>query len=129
MEIERDSVLLSKELGEGQFGKVFEATASDLVYFDRKPHVVAVKFLNTGLDMQDQVVFIQEAVRMKELNHAHVVRLLGVCFRTMPGFIVLEHMSKGDLKAVLQASKFSTTPFSVEEMTRMAAQVASARRF
>lgn len=122
----REQIKLGRELGEGQFGKVFEGSTSGLQNGDTGSKLVAVKLLNSSLDMQDQVTFVQEALRMRYISHRHIVRLLGVCFKTVPGFIVLEHMAKGDLKAYLQRSKTSAQPLNTFEMLRMSAQVASA---
>ena len=117
---------LTKELGEGQFGKVFEASAAGLKAYGGRTKVVAVKFLSAAVDVKEQAVFIQEAIRMRDLEHAHVVQLLAVCFNTVPGFIVLEHMAKGDLKGVLQDSKDSGSPFGADELLEMGVQVGSA---
>ena len=115
-----------QELGEGQFGKVFQASAAGLKAYGGRTKVVAVKFLNSDVDIKEQAVFIQEAIRMSGLEHEHVVRLLAVCFQTLPGFIVLEHMAKGDLKALLQASKASKASFDTRRLLDMGQQVASA---
>lgn len=125
-EIDREQVSLMKELGEGQFGKVYEASAAGIKAYGGRTKVVAVKFLNAEVDVKEQAVFIQEAIRMSALVHEHVVRLLAVCFATQPGFIVLEHMGKGDLKALLQISKESQKPFDARQLLDMGQQVASA---
>ncbi len=102
LEINRENVVLIRELGEGQFGKVLEASISGIPGTDGRAITTAVKFLNSGSNAADRASFAEEAVRMKPLENEHVVALLGVCFRSEPAFIVLEYMPKGDLKNFLR---------------------------
>jgi serine/threonine protein kinase len=102
LEIDRDNVVLVRELGEGQFGKVLEAQVTGLPGAENTSVTAAVKFLNSGSNAADRALFAEEAVRMKPLEHEHVVALLGVCFSSEPAFIVLEYMPKGDLKNFLR---------------------------
>ena len=46
--------------------------------------------------------FIREGLRLKDLDHPNIIRLLGVHLNSQPHYIVLEFMSFGDLKAVLR---------------------------
>ena len=47
--------------------------------------------------------FIQESLKMKELNHAHVMNLIGVCLDAGPApYIVLPFMGNGDLLSYLR---------------------------
>ena len=41
-------------------------------------------------------------MRLQPLSHDHVIRLLGVCFRSEPHVLVLEYMGNGDLKTFLR---------------------------
>ena len=56
------------------------------------PMRVAVKFLKPTADPDDKRLFLDEAWRMRHLNHVNVVRLLGVCLANTPAFILLEYM-------------------------------------
>ena len=95
--------MLVRELGEGQFGKVLQADAAGLPGHPANETVtVAVKFLTSGSSAADRTLFAEEAVRMKPLDHPHVVTLIGVCFTSEPAFIMLEFMPKGDLKNFLR---------------------------
>lgn len=109
----RESVSIGQELGSGQFGKVYLASAVNLPGARTRSSsvrssgrsvatTVAVKYLSGSVSASERVLFIKEALRMKDLDHPHIVRLLGVCFESEPAFIVLEYMEKGDLKHVLQ---------------------------
>ena len=124
LEINREQVSIERELGEGQFGKVYEASAVGLPGSTRTI-TVAVKFLSTT-DPAEQSSFVQEAVRMVPLTHDHIVRLLAVCFRSQPIFFVIEHMPKGDLKQYLIANRARIT---LNQQVEMCRQVASALVF
>jgi serine/threonine protein kinase len=132
LEIDRECVSILTELGEGQFGKVFEASATGLHEHKGRAMTVAVKFLNDD-HMDEQHTFIEEAVRMSRLKHARIVQLLAVCFESAPFFIVLEHMSNGDLKGFLAKNKHkfdgSRRKIDVHGMVRMCWEVASALAF
>ena len=49
--------------------------------------------------------FLEEASVMKEMKHNNLVRLLGVCTREPPFYIVTEYMSKGNLLDYLRAGE------------------------
>jgi hypothetical protein len=104
LEIDREQVSILRELGEGQFGKVFEGSAVGLPGMGPHDTTVALKFLSTD-HADDQHVFLAEALRQRDVQHDRIVRLLGVCFTSEPYFIVLEHMPNGDLKGFLERNK------------------------
>ena len=127
-EIPSSSITFGDALGEGQFGKVFEGHMMSAASTG-SPLRVAVKMLGDGLDISEQNSFLKEALRMTKFNHPHIVRLLGVCFKETPSFIVLEHMSGGDLKQYLRDScqDGHTAPtVSHEELLEISRQIASA---
>ena len=118
-EIARDRVEFGADLGQGQFGKVVEGSMQVKGAQQR----VAVKFLSDDGGVVDQASFVQEAIRMSELDHKHIVRLLGVHFKSRPAFIVLEYMAKGDLKQYLTSH---VDQLSQSRLLAMCQQVASA---
>ena len=61
---------------------------------------VAIKTLNTNSTAKDRVRFLQEAAIMCQFDHENVIKLYGVVTEA-PTMIVLEYMSRGDLKKVL----------------------------
>ena len=66
---------------------------------------------------------------MSAIDHAHIVRLLGVHFATVPGFIVLEHMSQGDLKGVLMQRAEEHRPFTQGKTLDILTDLASAMSY
>ncbi|NXG39844.1 PTK7 kinase, partial [Dromaius novaehollandiae] len=90
-------------LGRGEFGEVFLAKAKG-VEDGEDEALVLVKSLQTR-DEQLQLDFRREAEMFSKLNHANVVRLLGLCRESEPHYMVLEYVDLGDLKQFLRISK------------------------
>ena len=61
---------------------------------------VAVKTLNTAASDKDKLRFLQEAAIMCQFDHENVIKLYGVVTEA-PAMIVLEYMSRGDLRNFL----------------------------
>eukprot|EP00039_Didymoeca_costata_P004067 m.71161 g.71161 ORF g.71161 m.71161 type:complete len:451 (+) comp12217_c0_seq2:321-1673(+) len=87
-EIPRDSILLDKRLGQGQFGEVYKGTWN-------KTTPVAVKTLKPGT--MEKEAFLKEANLMKNMRHPKLLQLLAVCTESEPMYIVLELMKNGSL--------------------------------
>uniref|UniRef100_A0A5K3EWG1 Tyrosine-protein kinase n=1 Tax=Mesocestoides corti TaxID=53468 RepID=A0A5K3EWG1_MESCO len=115
-EIDRSEIMMRNKLGWGQYGDVYEAL------WRRHNSIVAVKTLkqDVNLNLND---FLAEASIMKNLQHKNLVRLLGVCTREPPYYIVTEYMPHGNLLNYLrQRSPGELTP---PVLLYMAVQIAS----
>ena len=99
-EVERRRIVLDKEIGRGEFGVVMKAMGLGLPGCDAA-QMVAVKVLKSQSE-SDVNAFVREGVRLKELSHENVIRLLGVCVASEPRYLVLEYMAYGDLKTLLR---------------------------
>lgn len=86
--------------GRGEFGEVFLAKAKGTEDGEGEA-LVLVKSLQTR-DEQLQLDFRREAEMFGKLNHANVVRLLGLCREAEPHYMVLEYV---DLVRALPARK------------------------
>ena len=128
LEVNRECVSILNELGDGQFGKVYEGSAVGLPN-NKSIVTVAVKFLHDE-SSESQEAFLSEASRMLKLTHPRFVQLLAVCFESAPNFIVLEHMSNGDLKHFLMEHKEAYMSGSAETcisvMHRMSCELSAA---
>jgi len=62
---------------------------------------VAIKTLNSDSTAKDRVRFLQEAAIMCQFDHENVIKLYGVVTDEHV-MIVLEYMSHGDLRQLLQ---------------------------
>ncbi|XP_014249043.1 proto-oncogene tyrosine-protein kinase ROS [Cimex lectularius] len=103
--LRRDQITLSKFLGSGAFGEVFEGQARNLPNSESDITRVAVKTLRKGANDQEKAEFLKEAQLMSNFRHAHILQLLGVCLDNDPHFIIMELMEGGDLLSYLRASR------------------------
>ncbi|XP_029926803.1 inactive tyrosine-protein kinase 7 [Myripristis murdjan] len=114
-------------LGKGEFGEVLLAKAKSIEEGEEET-VVLVKSLQTR-DEQLQLDFRREAEMFAKLNHANVVRLLGLCREAEPHYTILEYYDLGDLKQFLRISKskdekVKSQPISTKTKVSICAQVA-----
>ena len=100
-EFPAEKLLMRRQLGEGAFGVVYEAEAEGILGDDGQV-VVAVKQLRSGGEDGVKEEFFREVAFMSRLEHAHVVRLLGVCSLTEPYSMIFEFMDLGDLCSFLR---------------------------
>ncbi|KAJ2951162.1 hypothetical protein O0L34_g5554 [Tuta absoluta] len=112
--IRREQITLTKFLGSGAFGEVFEGVARQIngTTTDTK---VAVKTLRKGATEQEKTEFLKEAALMSNFKHEHILRLLGVCLDNDPNYIIMELMEGGDLLSYLRTSRSSL--YSQESLT------------
>ncbi|XP_019722126.1 insulin-like growth factor 1b receptor isoform X1 [Hippocampus comes] len=128
-EVAREKISLSRELGQGSFGMVYEGIAKGVVK-DEAETRVAIKTVNESASMRERIEFLNEASVMKEFNCHHVVRLLGVVSQGQPTLVIMELMTRGDLKSYLRSlrpkeqqwSSLSLPP--LKKMLQMAGQIA-----
>uniref|UniRef100_A0A1B6EN09 Protein kinase domain-containing protein n=1 Tax=Cuerna arida TaxID=1464854 RepID=A0A1B6EN09_9HEMI len=99
-EIPREKIELIKELGQGNFGKVYQGVYN---MKGRGKIDCAIKTVQKNKSDLDRKSFLEEAEIMKRFKAHHVVELLGVVTKDEPTLIVMELMSKGDLKSYLLA--------------------------
>ena len=73
--------------------------------YQNKDHLyqvaVAVKTLKPGSSLDEKIAFLSEADMMKRFDHRNIVKLLGVCTRNEPVYMVMEFMLYGDLKTLV----------------------------
>ena len=62
---------------------------------------MAVKTLKPGSLLDEKIAFLSEADMMKRFDHRNIVKLLGVCTRNEPVYMVMEFMLYGDLKTLV----------------------------
>lgn len=91
---------LTRELGEGAFGIVYQAEAKGITSDEDECSNVAVKQLRQGSNETDD--FFREVDFMAKLDHPNVVKLLGVCTLEEPFSMMFEYMDLGDLCGFLR---------------------------
>lgn len=102
--IERSDIVLGQILGEGFFGEVHDGVYNNI---NGEKINVAVK---TCKDCSPDVMekFMSEAVIMKNLDHQHIVKLIGI-IEESPVWIVMELYPYGELGAYLTEHKSTLT--------------------
>lgn len=117
-EIDREDLQFIRELGGGNFGKVYYGTY-------RRQVEVAIKMLKSGT-MSPQA-FLEEAAIMRKCRHEKLVPLFGVCSQGEPLLIVTEYMCNGSLLDFLR--KREGKLLKINDLLDMAAQIASGMAF
>ncbi|XP_049901929.1 focal adhesion kinase 1-like isoform X4 [Epinephelus moara] len=102
-EIQRDRIDLGRCIGEGQFGDVHQG-----VYISpENPALsVAVKTCKNSTSDSVREKFLQEALTMRQFDHPHIVKLMGV-ITDNPVWIIMELCTLGELRSFLQVRKYS----------------------
>lgn len=101
--ITREDVVLNRILGEGFFGEVYEG-----VYTNHKGEMinVAVKTCKKDCTLDNKEKFMSEAVIMRNLDHPHIVKLIGI-IEEEPTWIIMELYPYGELGHYLERNKNS----------------------
>ncbi|CAC5423210.1 Tyrosine-protein kinase Mer,Tyrosine-protein kinase HTK16,Tyrosine-protein kinase isoform SRK4,Fibroblast growth factor receptor 2,Epidermal growth factor receptor,Proto-oncogene tyrosine-protein kinase ROS,NT-3 growth factor receptor,Fibroblast growth factor receptor 1,Protein sevenless,Tyrosine-protein kinase FRK,Insulin receptor,Putative insulin-like peptide receptor,Putative molluscan insulin-related peptide(s) receptor,Insulin-like growth factor 1 receptor,Insulin receptor-related protein,Fibroblast g len=105
----RDQLMLTKFLGSGAFGEVFEGVAKNILSDSSGETKAAVKTLRKSASDHEKEEFLKEAVLMSNFKHDHILSLLGVCLDNDPQFIILELMEGGDLLSYLRTCRGMST--------------------
>ncbi|XP_042188566.1 muscle, skeletal receptor tyrosine protein kinase isoform X2 [Callorhinchus milii] len=101
LEYPRNNIEYVRDIGEGAFGRVFQARAPQLLHYE--PYtMVAVKMLKEEASPDMQADFQREAALMAEFDHPNIVKLLGVCAVGKPMCLLFEYMAFGDLNEYLR---------------------------
>ena len=100
-EYPRNDIVYIRDIGQGAFGRVFQARAPNIVK-NQDWSLVAVKMLKEEATEEMQQDFEREASLMVEFNHPNIVKLLGVCAIGKPVCLLFEYMSRGDLNDFLR---------------------------
>uniref|UniRef100_A0A2K6SJT0 receptor protein-tyrosine kinase n=1 Tax=Saimiri boliviensis boliviensis TaxID=39432 RepID=A0A2K6SJT0_SAIBB len=124
LEYPRNNIEYVRDIGEGAFGRVFQARAPGLL-----PHepftMVAVKMLKEEASADMQADFQREAALMAEFDNPNIVKLLGVCAVGKPMCLLFEYMAYGDLNEFLRSMSPHTVCSLSHNDLSMRAQVSS----
>ncbi|KAH9734416.1 Wall-associated receptor kinase-like 1 [Citrus sinensis] len=121
-----DNYNQSRFLGQGGFGTVYKGMLPD-------GSIVAVK-RSKEIDKTQIHQFINEVVILSQINHRHIVKLLGCCLETEVPVLVYEYISNGTLshhihehqQQLEQEQKQELSSLSWENRVRIACEVAGA---
>ncbi|XP_028256337.1 focal adhesion kinase 1-like isoform X7 [Parambassis ranga] len=102
-EIQRDRIELGRCIGEGQFGDVHQGVYNSP---DKPSLNVAIKTCKNCTSDSVREKFLQEALTMRQFDHPHIVKLIGVITEN-PVWIIMELCTLGELRSFLQVRKYS----------------------
>ncbi|KRZ35241.1 Insulin receptor [Trichinella pseudospiralis] len=131
-ELKRGDIELLKEIGRGTFGTVYAGRGKNVrsVRGDTFGEC-AVKTVSDKASIYDRWHFLIEASVMKKFDTAFIVKLYGVVSEGQPALVVMEMMSKGNLKDYLRSRRpgaeenvHNLVPPTEEEMFNYAAEIA-----
>ncbi|XP_032875810.1 focal adhesion kinase 1 isoform X32 [Amblyraja radiata] len=102
-EIQRERIELGRCIGEGQFGDVHQG-----IYMTPENSAMAVAIKTCKNCTSDSVreKFLQEALTMRQFDHPHIVKLIGVITEN-PVWIIMELCTFGELRSYLQVRKYN----------------------
>uniref|UniRef100_A0A1A9X2U1 receptor protein-tyrosine kinase n=1 Tax=Glossina brevipalpis TaxID=37001 RepID=A0A1A9X2U1_9MUSC len=110
-EIPRSQLVLDSILGEGAFGRVVMAEASDLSSTSvsttgNTPTIVAVKMVKEEHTDADMTSLVHEMEVMKLIGkHINIINLLGCCSQNGPLWVIVEFAPHGNLKDFLKKNR------------------------
>ncbi|XP_062414280.1 protein tyrosine kinase 2aa isoform X4 [Pungitius pungitius] len=102
-EIQRDRIELGRCIGEGQFGDVHQGVYDSP---DKPSLAVAIKTCKNCTSDSVREKFLQEALTMRQFDHPHIVKLIGVITEN-PVWIIMELCTLGELRSFLQVRKYN----------------------
>ncbi|KAM5587384.1 wall-associated receptor kinase 2 [Rosa sericea] len=109
----------SRVIGEGGYGTVYKGILLDNI-------VVAIKKSKVGSRAQSDQ-FVNELIFLSQINHRHVVRLLGCCFETQVPLLVYEYITNGTLfEHLFNNKKGKRSSLSWELRLKIASETAGA---
>lgn len=107
-EINRNCLILGKNLGEGAFGRVVKAEATNIIKPGNRS-VVAVKMLKEGHTDNEMMDLVSEMEMMKMIGkHINIINLLGCCTQGGPLFVIVEYAPFGNLRDFLRQHRPSS---------------------
>ncbi|TSK34781.1 Focal adhesion kinase 1 [Bagarius yarrelli] len=101
-EIQRERIELGRCIGEGQFGDVHQGI---YVCPDSPGLSVAIKTCKNSSSDSVREKFLQEALTMRQFDHPHIIKLIGVITEN-PVWIIMELCTLGELRSFLQVRKY-----------------------
>ena len=124
--IDRSSIVATKVVGSGQFGKVYLAKQK---MPNGKWIARAVKVVVGDANPENDALFVRETATLAPLDHPNINKLIGVCFTERPWLCVLELAEYGDLRKCLQNFRKKRFQLHPMEQLHLCKQIASGLQY
>ncbi|KAG8193693.1 hypothetical protein JTE90_024054 [Oedothorax gibbosus] len=131
-QIHKENIVVTKFLGSGAFGEVFEGIVNGEGESHHQTMKVAIKALKKGASDFEKDEFLKEAKLMSNLKHDHILELIGVCFDNTTKCIILELMEGGDLLSYLRSNRptaWKSSDLTIQDLMKICLDVAEGCRF
>ncbi|CAL9150633.1 unnamed protein product [Musa hybrid cultivar] len=112
-----DNFADKRVIGCGGYGMVYRGILDD-------HRIVAIK-KSKKVDERQKEEFVNEIIVLSQINHRHIVRLLGCCLELDVPMLVYEYISNGSLFDVLHPEHY-TSPLPLQARLTIAEQAAEA---
>lgn len=96
-EFDRSRLVMDTVLGEGEFGKVLKAYATDMNDVNGLT-TVACKTVKNGGNSVELLALLSECQLLQEVCHPNVIKMLGACTKGDPPLIIIEYCCYGSLR-------------------------------
>ncbi|CAH0555194.1 unnamed protein product [Brassicogethes aeneus] len=126
-EFPRSQLIIEQTLGEGEFGRVLRAKATNIAG-QKGDTIVAVKTLKDDARESELNDLLSEYQLLKDVSHLNVIKLLGVCtVLGGPVYLIIEFAEFGSLRSYLRRTrhlksenqKFPLSITGIEETTEI----------
>ncbi|XP_078577731.1 proto-oncogene tyrosine-protein kinase receptor Ret-like isoform X2 [Branchiostoma floridae x Branchiostoma japonicum] len=103
-EIPRENIVLGETIGEGEFGKVVKAQATNLANV-KGVSTVAVKMLKDYASASEMRDLISELELLSQVSHPNIIKLIGACTEHGPVYVIVEYARHGCLRDFLRSKR------------------------
>ncbi|XP_078658889.1 proto-oncogene tyrosine-protein kinase receptor Ret-like [Branchiostoma floridae x Branchiostoma belcheri] len=103
-EIPRENIVLGETIGEGEFGKVVKAQATNVANV-KGVSSVAVKMLKDYASASEMRDLISELELLAQVSHPNVIKLIGACTENGPVYVIVEYAKHGCLRDFLRSKR------------------------
>ena len=96
-EMRRETVRFLKDLGEGEFGKLYRGEVVEKGDGDQTTRPILAKILRSSSSSNNRESFLRQAETWSKFSHPNVISIIGVCYNGPPTCILYECVEYGSL--------------------------------
>ncbi|KAM7438146.1 Inactive tyrosine-protein kinase transmembrane receptor ror1 [Porites harrisoni] len=96
-EMRRETVRFLKDLGEGEFGKLYRGEVVEKGDGDQTTRPILAKILRNSSSSNNRESFLRQAETWSKFSHPNVISIIGVCYNGPPTCILYECVEYGSL--------------------------------